>query len=151
MSIDSQLIKDRHKNFIKTVCETEKVYGLENADGFAFTSSAHYENEDGEPIGIICFWGDKALAQSCIQNSWSECQVLEMSLSNFMEHWCIGMDKDGLLVGTEFDENIFGYESEPFTLILQLTAELKNQGKDLKFENFGGIADLEKQIKEIFD
>ena len=66
-----------------------------------------------------------------------------------IENWCLGMANDGLLVGTQFDQNLFGYEVEPLDLILELTTELKSINKDLQFRKFKGIIDLEKQVKEI--
>ncbi|WP_370647745.1 hypothetical protein [Chryseobacterium sp. MA9] len=36
-----------------------------------------------------------------------------MSLNKYAENWCLGMNNDGLLVGTDFDSNMFGDEVEP--------------------------------------
>ena len=65
-----------------------------------------------------------------------------------MENWCVGMANDGLLIGTQFDQNLFGHEVEPLDLILELTAELKSIGKDLNFRKYKGIIDLEEQVKK---
>ena len=100
---DSLIIEKRHKRFIKTVCESETIYGLKNNKGFATSSSVNYENDEGQAIG------------------------------------------------TEFDRNMFGFESEPMELILELITELKSIRKDLKFKKFEGIIDLEKQVKEIVE
>ena len=148
---DSILIKKRHKRFIKNVCESELVYGLENQKGFATSSSIHYEDEEGEPVVIICFWAEKSLAKSCIKEGWADYDISEVSLSDFIENWCVGMDYDGLLIGTEFDQNMFGYETEPLDLILDLCTELKSVGKDLDFQKFEGISDLENQVKAILE
>ena len=146
---DSILIEKRHKRFIKTVCESKTVYALKNKQGFATSSSVHFEDDEGEPIGIICFWAEKALAKSCIKNNWAKYKLSEIPLSEFMENWCIGMDNDELLIGTEFDQNMFGFETEPMELILDLVSELNSIGKDLNFKKFNGIKDLEKQVKAI--
>jgi hypothetical protein len=146
---DSLTIEKRHKRFIKSVCESETIYVLKNHKGFATSSSINYENDEGEPIGIICFWAEKSLAKSCIEKDWLSYKVFEISLSDFIENWCVGMENDGLLIGTEFDRNMFGFESEPMELILELVTELKSIRKDLKFKKFTGIKDLEKQVKEI--
>jgi len=142
-------VKNRHKKFIKTVSETEIVYGLKNKEGFATSTSVHYDDENGEPVGIICFWAEKARAKSCIKNGWKKYEPTEILLSEFMENWCIGMENDGLLIGTQFDQNMFGFEAEPLELIIDLSTELKSIGKDLDFRKFNGISDLEKQVKEI--
>jgi hypothetical protein len=148
---NSILIEQRHKKFIKKVCESEIVYALKDRDGFATSSSVHYEDDEGEPIEMICFWAEKAFAKSCIKEDWAEYKVSEISLTDFIENWCVGMESDGLLIGTEFDQNMFGFEAEPLELILDLSTELNSIGKDLNFENFDGIADLEKQVKAILE
>lgn len=144
---DHITVKNRHKKFIKTISETEIVYGLMNNIGYATSSSIHYYDEEGKPIGLICFWAEKARAKSCIKDSWKEYKLTEIPLSKFMENWCIGMENDGLLIGTQFDQNLFGYEAEPYELILELSAELNSLGKNLSFNKFNGIQDLEKQVK----
>lgn len=148
---DSIITQNRHKNFIEKVCNSEIVYALKNSEGFATSSSVHFEDEKGKPIGIICFWAEKARAKSCIKGNWKNYKVVEVSLAEFMENWCIGMENDDLLIGTGFDENMFGFEAEPLELILELTAELKSLEKDLDFRKFKGISDLEKQVKAIIE
>jgi hypothetical protein len=56
-------------------------------------------------------------------------------LSDFIENWCLGMENDELLVGSEFERNMFGFESEPMELIIELISILKSTGKDLNFKN----------------
>lgn len=146
---DTALLEKRHNNFIKTVCASEIVYALKNRKGFATSSSIHYDDADGNPIGIICFWANKARAKSCIKDGWKSYKTHEISLSDFIENWCIGMENDELIVGTEFDQNMFGYEVEPLELILELIHELKILNKDISLKKFDGIQDLEQQIREI--
>ena len=146
---NSITLKNRHQKFIKTVSENGIVYGLKSKNGFATSSSTKYQDDNGNPIGIICFWAEKVRAKSCAKNEWRKFNVTEIPLAEFMENWCVGMANDGLLIGTQFDQNLFGHEAEPLDLILELTTELKSNGKDLKFKKFDGIAELEKQVKEI--
>ena len=146
---DSILIEKRHKRFIKTVCESGIVYGLKNKDGFATSTSNKYEGDYGNPLGIICFWAEQSLAKSCIKSDWIKYKVSKIPLSDFIENWCIGMENDDLLVGTEFDQNMFGFETEPLKLILDLLKELKSTEKNLNFKKFNGIVDLENQVKAI--
>jgi len=141
-------VRLKHEKFIKSVCETNSVYGLACEDGFATSSSTNFEDEAGEPVGIICFWSEKALANSCIKNGWKEYKLTEISLAEFIENWCIGMDNDELLVGTNFDQNMFGFEIEPFDLMIELVEELKTTKKELEFLKFKNLADLEDQINK---
>jgi len=148
---DSITLKNRHLKFVKTVSDSEIVYGLKSKNGFATSSSTQFEDDDGKPIGMICFWAEKVRAKSCAKDEWMNYSVTEISLVEFLENWCVGMANDGLLIGTQFDQNLFGYEIEPLDLILELIAELKSNGKDLNFKKFNGINDLEKQVKEIIE
>jgi hypothetical protein len=133
-------VKLKHKKFIKKVCETKIVYSLENEDGIATSSSNDLEDENGEPIGILCFWG--------VKDGWKTYEVLEINLVDFMENWCVGIDNDGLLIGTNFDQNMFGFEIEGYDLILELIDELKTNNTKLDFQKFQSLEDFETQVKE---
>lgn len=145
-------VRLKHEKFIKRVCETTIVYGLEDEDGFVGTSSSNdLEDEEGEPVRILCFWSEKALARACIKDGWEGYKTSEIELAEFIENWCIGIDKDELLVGTNFDQNMFGYEIEGYNLILELIAELNKNKKELEFLKFENLEDLESQIKEAME
>ncbi len=148
---DSAIIERRHTRFKKTVCESEIVYALKNNQGFATSVSNHFEDEKGNPTTIICFWAEKSLAKSCIKNEWSDYNVCEISLPDFIENWCIGMENEGLLIGTEFDQNMFGFEADPLELIIELIMELKTARKNINLRKFDDLTDLEKQIKAILE
>src|SRR5262245_25508407 len=123
--------RQRHERFINKVSETSIVYGLENDEGFATSSSNDVEDEDGEPIPLICFWSGSALARSCKKDDWSGYDVVEVSLNDFLENWCIGMSNDGLLLGTDFDQNMFGFESDPLDIVIEVSKKLKEKGKEI--------------------
>ncbi len=148
---DLIIIEKRHKRFIKTVCESEIIYVLKSNKGFATSSSTQYDDDDGNSIGVICFWAESSLAKSCIKDEWKKYKVMEISITDFIENWCIGMENDNLLVGTEFDQNMFGFEAEPLELILDLITELKSLNKVLNLRKFNGISDLEKKVRDIID
>ena len=65
---DSIVTRQRHERFIKKVCETGVVWGLENKEGLATSSSDEYEDKDGEPIELICFWSDKAVSEGWLSD-----------------------------------------------------------------------------------
>lgn len=143
---DSIDILNKHKKFVEQICETELVYTLENNEGFAVSYSNNYEDDEGEPIELNCFWSNEALAKSCIKEEWSEFEIHQIPLNKFIEYWCIGIDHDGFMVGTDFDSNLVGYESDPLELILEIVEKLKALDKEIEFENFENITDLENQI-----
>lgn len=141
-------IRLNHERFLKTVCESKSVFALENEEGYATSSSNESEDEDGDAIGVICFWSEKVRAKSCITNAWSNYSIVEIPLNEFIENWCIGIDNDGLLIGTNFDQNMFGYEIEGYQLILELIVELEKSNTALMFMKFSSIQDLKSQITE---
>jgi hypothetical protein len=52
------------------------------------------------------------------------------------------------MIGTDFDDNLYGYEADPLELILEIVEQLKTLDKKVEFENFEDLNDLESQIKE---
>lgn len=144
-------VKLKHEKFVKDVCETNIVYGLKNEHGFATTISNDLEYENGDPVGIICFWSESALANSCIKDVWEKYKITEINLAEFIENWCIGIDNDQLLVGTNFDQNMFGYEADGYELALELVTELKKNNIELKLNIFKSLEDLESQLKKALE
>ncbi|WP_306350393.1 DUF2750 domain-containing protein [Flavobacterium sp. '19STA2R22 D10 B1'] len=143
---DAITIDLRHQNFIKKICQTGIVYGLKSNSGFATSSSNDYEDAEGNPVDVICFWSEEALAKACAKDSWDAYAPKEIALDEFIEEWCIGMYNDEILVGTEFDQNMFGYEIEPPALILEIIKELKAISKEIELTQFESMTDLEQQI-----
>lgn len=146
---DHITVKNRYKDFIKTISETETVYALKDESGYATSYSSEIEYEDGEPAKIVCFWSDAARAKSCVEQEWDHYEVSPIGLTEFIENWCLGMNNDGFIVGTNFDSNLIGYEGEPLEVILDSIEELRNTGKSLELRKFENMDDLENQIKEI--
>ena len=148
---DHITVQNRYKDFIKKISETETVYALKDDKGYATSYSNESEYEDGEPVQIICFWSDAARAKSCIENEWNRYEPSPIPLNEFVENWCLGMNSDGVLVGTDFESNLFGYEAEPLELILDIIEEFKISGKSLNLRKFENMDDLEIQIREVLE
>ena len=144
---DSLLLEKRYKRFIKIVCESEIVYALKKSNGFATSSSNEFEDENGNPVGIICFWGEKSRATSCIEKEWSSYKVHEISLPDFLENWCIGMHFDQHIVGTNFDWNMFGFEIAPLELAVELIEKIKAKGIKVEFKKYDDIEDFEQRVR----
>ena len=144
----SVTVKQRYERFIKKVCETGIVYGLKNTEGFATSASNDFEDEEGA-LGLICFWSEIALAKFCAKDEWLEYIPTEISLESFIENWCIGMSNDGLIVGINFDQNLFGFEIEPLELIKALLGELCEQRKELSLRKFPSMTELKQTIDKL--
>ena len=148
---DHSILASRHERFVKTICDTGIVYALENEDGLATSSSNEIEDERGEPVDIICFWSERALADASRESDWSEYEIVEIGLSEFIEDWCVGMSNDGLIIGSNFDANMFGLEVNPFDLMLQVIGQLKEAKKTLTFEKYKSLSDLEQQLRDAME
>ncbi|MFZ4928846.1 DUF2750 domain-containing protein [Chryseobacterium sp. Mn2064] len=148
---DHITVQNRYKSFIKQICEIQTLFALKDETGYATSYSNEIEYEDGEPAQILCFWSDAARAKSCVEQEWNHYEVSSVPLAEFVENWCLGMNSDGLIVGADFDSNLFGYEAEPLEVILDIITELKNTGKTLELRKFKNMDDLEKQVKEVLE
>lgn len=151
MMSDNNTLKLKLNTFVKAICKSKIVYGLESEDGFAVLDSMDYDDENGEPVEVICFWSDEALAAASAKEAWANYQVVEIPLAEFMENWCIEMNNDGLLAGIDFNEDLTGSEVEPLELAMELIKELKSGNKTIAFETYNSLADLEKQIRKAND
>ncbi|OWP83478.1 hypothetical protein BWK59_10250 [Flavobacterium davisii] len=148
MKNDIQIIQ-RHQEFIKTICETKKVYTLVNSEIYSLSYANNYQDEEGNPIAILCVWSQKKYAQICQNEEWANYKVEEIDLVDFIENWCIGLDSDAMMAGIEFDKNLYGYEADPLELILEIVDYLKIIKKDLKLSYYRNLSDLAQKIKEV--
>ncbi|HSZ24849.1 MAG TPA: DUF2750 domain-containing protein [Cytophagaceae bacterium] len=144
-------IQQRHKTFITCICETETVWALEKEEGFATSTSLNYEDDDDEPVEVLCFWSDKDLAASCAKDDWQDYSPVAISLGDFIENWCIGMANDLILAGTNFDQDLIGHEIDSLELIVELDGGLKKIGKEIVLENHKSLNDLVAEVSKILN
>jgi hypothetical protein len=57
------------------------------------------------------------------------------------------MSNDGMLVGTNFDRNLFGYEVDPLELLLEILNELEDTNKQIQLAHFESLEALEEQVR----
>jgi len=92
------------------VVESEIVWGLSSDHGFADCES----NESDRTV--LVFWSDRGYASRVRQQSYPDYEPSEISLFDFLFRWLPGMEKDKLLVGTNWTGDLVGLEFEPRTL-----------------------------------
>jgi hypothetical protein len=148
---DSILIRQRHERFLRKVSQTGIVWGLEKKEGFATSSTNNIQDDNENPFEMICFWSEEALAKGCAKEEWKEYKPVQIPLNEFIENWCTGMDTDGIIAGTDFDTNLFGYESRPLELVIELLKELKIVNQQIKFKEYSTIDELYLKIQLILD
>ncbi len=104
---DKAACLERHERFIKRVLKSQIVWGLKNKVGWAVAPS----NDDDKTI--MMFWSDRAYAAQCAKEEWSDYEPTAILLEKFLAAWLPGLDKDGMLVGTNWNAHLIGLEVSP--------------------------------------
>ena len=140
--------------FIKEICNEEKVYILSSEEGFAISYSEEFEYEDGSNLEIICFWSNTDLAEKAKQNQWKNHKIETIDLNTFLEEWLFGMIEEVSLVGINFDESSKGEEMSPLDTILAIVHELNNSDILFKLNHFKDLNEIKTvtlELKESFN
>lgn len=145
---NSIVVRKRHEKFLEELISNKVVWALQATEGFATSSSNTFEDRDGNSIKMICFWSNKKLAKVCARGAWKAYSPTEISLDRFLEDWCIGMYYDQLLIGTNFDWNMFGFEIEPLELAFEIIEKLKAKDLKIDFKKYDDMEDFEQRIKD---
>jgi hypothetical protein len=56
-----------------------------------------------------------------------------------------------MLVGTNFDRNLFGYEVDPLELLLEILNELEETNKQIQLTHFESLEALEEQVRNAIE
>lgn len=107
--------ENRYKIFLKTIHETETVWGLKSDNGWIITESTEVENAD-----VMPFWSHKAYAKALAVEEWAEYIPTEINVDQFINSWLKGMHNDSILVGINWNQNLIGKEMEPLELAIKL-------------------------------
>ena len=140
--------------FIKEICQDQKVYLLTSEEGFAISYSEEFEYEDGSNLEVICFWSNTDLAEKSKQNQWANHTIDSIDLNTFLEEWLFGMIEEVSLVGINFDETSKGEEQSPLDTILAIVHELNQSKSTFKLNHFKSLDEIQKvtlELKESFN
>ena len=107
--------KERHQRFIERVLKLNHVWGLKSKQGWVVCPSNKEEGKE-----VMPFWSNRAYAAQCAKEEWKGYEPTAISLEDFLTKWLSGMAKDGFLVGTNWNANLIGLESDPFVLKAEL-------------------------------
>lgn len=114
-----------HDRFVRDVMERGFVWGLKSSQGWAVCESNEYEDTDVYP-----FWSDEAAARVHCRDDWADFAPESLTLDLFIDTWLAGMSEDGVLVGTNWDEDLSGLELEPEDLARALLGEMAGDEDD---------------------
>ncbi|GEM53186.1 DUF2750 domain-containing protein [Empedobacter brevis] len=135
--------------FIKEICQDQKVYLLTSEQGFAISYSEEFEYEDGSNLEVICFWSNTDLAEKAKRNQWANHTIDSIELNTFLEEWLFGMIEEVSLVGINFDETSKGEEQSPLDTILAIVHELNQSKSSLKLNHFENLEEIQKVTLEL--
>lgn len=139
-----------YRTFIEYVVQHRVVFSLQDQSRFyAECPSESYNNDLGEPEVVYCFWHTAHMARACQQEEWSDYQLVEINLADFMYETLIEMDKDQYLVGVSFDAELFGIEIEPIELLADLLDEIQAQHLVDEFVDFAELQRYRQQWEQI--
>lgn len=116
---ESAKLRENRDRFLQRVAAAERVWALRGPDGFAVCDS-NPPDDDDEPRPVLLFWSDEAYADAARKAEYPDHTVADLSLFDFLFRWLPGMEKDGVLAGTNYTADLAGLETEPMALQDQL-------------------------------
>jgi hypothetical protein len=140
---DIATIENKYKSFIERVTASKLVWGLKNKSGWANSNSI-----DNEETVVIPFWSDRAYAKTCARDDWKNYSATEIPLAEFLESWCVGMVENETLVGTNWDVNMFGKESDALVVAFDILNRLKENDSTITFTDYSSIDEFITDISE---
>ena len=124
----------RHKDFLDKAIQSGRVWGLKHPKrGWVFGWS---DRKGKDPVEVLPFWGSKAAADRCSYDEWKAFRPTSIPLRDFVSRWLPGMKRDGVLVGTNWNAKLIGYECTPKELKEQVEALAEDPELDVLAEMF---------------
>ena len=112
---------EEYNRFIRSIIGNQTLYTLVSDEGdIAECPSTEYEEDDGEPVPVFCVWHDRTQAEACKVEEWADYQLEALPLDFFMHEWLVSMDQDAVLLGVDFDSELYGLEIEPVEVLADL-------------------------------
>jgi hypothetical protein len=140
---NTSAVEYKHQKFVERVIESQTVWALKSKEGYATADSNEFED-----VEVIPFWSDKAYANVLAKDEWESFEPSSIPLSEFLEDWLVGMNNDGMMIGTNWDQNLFGKEIEPLDLALEISTILVNEGTKIDLEKFKDINEYHNQVRK---
>src|SRR5690554_3565317 len=110
--------------FIQTIVQNNELFVIEDKEGAAMSQSLLFQNEDGSPVGVICFWSDKKMVQNCCAEDWKEYRPQAICLATFIADYRIPSYNGRLRAGFDISADMERTVSDPLHIVERLIAEL---------------------------
>lgn len=109
MTHDSpELANQRYDKFINEVTKTKIVYGLKKDDGWA--------NHSDEDSSLVLFWSEWDSAKLCLNSVFTDYQIVEIPLNDFIEDILPLINDHDLWIGVNLTEDMTGIDVPPTEL-----------------------------------
>lgn len=148
MENENKIQKDQYNKFIDKIIQTKVIYTLIKEDEVAYCLSNVYDTEQGEQALVFSYWSEEKKAQLCQKEEWKDYKIIQISLAEFIEGWCLGMAQEGIIGGIDFDEQLFGYEATALELLNDLIVKIEKKRQKITFKAFSSVQDLKDYIEE---
>ena len=111
--------EDNYIQFFEEAIDTGCVWGLQSHEGWAQCASEKYADTP-----VIPFWSQPEYADTHRQDDWQHYDVTAIALEEFLDDWLMGMHKDVILVGINWNENLEGEDFEPLDILSEFEKAL---------------------------
>ncbi len=133
--------------FVTECVATQQIWGLKSELGWTVAVSNQFENAQ-----VYVFWSSKQAAERCAKEEWEDYKPATISLSEFLEDWCVGIFEENSLIGVQWDYDLCGEETESMELAQQLIQEIKRNNCKINFSKYPTVQALSNLIdKAILD
>ncbi|MBX2809221.1 MAG: DUF2750 domain-containing protein [Cellvibrionaceae bacterium] len=97
------------------------LWGLESAEGWAQCASEKHAD-----TVVMPFWSQPEYAEIHRCDQWQDYRVTAIALEEFLDDWLLGMHKDVVLVGINWNAQLEGEEYEPLDILHEFEQALKD-------------------------
>ncbi len=114
----SQLTADLQANYdllLTQARESGVLWGLQYGEDWVVCDSNHFAETDVLPL-----WSTEEAARAHCVEEWADYQPVAIDLETFFEEWVNDLGEDGVLIGTNWNDDLDGMEIDPLELAKDL-------------------------------
>jgi len=115
---------ERHERFIERALKNGSVWhlGREHEGNLFWAESTSNGSENGRGAGqtVVPLWSDRAYAKQCAKSEWNIYKPYEIPLERLLLLVLPNMQRAKVLVGTNWNAHLLGFEITPHKLKVRL-------------------------------
>lgn len=143
MITDLENLENRYLVFIETIVTSKSVYMLKDGDNFCSFSSTQYDD-----VEVVPFFATEALANQAKVDDWINFETLEITITEFLEKWLVGLFTQDLIVAGIWAAPMTGKEFEPLELAIELITYMKEHHHTVQLTKYQDLDDMLNQLFE---